>query len=149
MAATERTAFEPNDETSPGRRRNMQAIRRKDTKPELAVRSLLHAARLRYRCDLRMNVGERVVRPDIVFTRRKVAVFVDGCFWHCCPEHGAPPRKNTEYWGPKLQRNRERDTENNAALEAEGWVVIRAWEHTPPAEIADRVLAAVAARTET
>ncbi|PPH29838.1 very short patch repair endonuclease [Rathayibacter sp. AY1F9] len=100
------------------RRRNMQANRRKDTKPELAVRALLHAAGLRYRCDLRLKTGERAVRPDIVFTRRKVAVFVDGCFWHSCPEHGAAPRKNTNYWNPKLARNRGRDAENTAALES-------------------------------
>lgn len=132
---------------SPGRRRNMQAIRRRDTKPELAVRSLLHARGLRYRCDLRLEIGERSVRPDIVFTKRKVAVFIDGCFWHSCPDHGNPPQNNTDYWIPKLQRNRERDIESTAALEAAGWLVVRAWEHTPPAEIAERVQTEVLDRT--
>ena len=129
------------------RRRNMQANRRKDTKPELAVRSLLLAAGLRYRCDLRLRVGRRGVRPDIVFTRRRVAVFIDGCFWHCCPEHGAIPKKNWDYWDPKLARNRQRDAENTAALQSAGWLVIRAWEHTPPEDIAAGVAAVVASRT--
>lgn len=134
-------------QTSAGRRRNMQAIRRRDTKPELAVRSILHAGGLRYRCDLRVKVGARAVRPDIVFTRRRVAVLIDGCFWHACPEHGSAPRNNTEYWNPKLRRNQERDRENTEALEAAGWLVVRAWEHTPPSEIAARVRSAVRART--
>ena len=125
----------------------MQANRRRDTKPELAVRSLLHAAGFRYRCDLRLKIGERAVRPDIVFTRRKVAVFIDGCFWHSCPAHGAAPKRNTSYWDPELQRNRERDAENTAVLENAGWVVVRAWEHTLPAEIALEVQSAVLART--
>lgn len=138
----------PEDAETPEnpRRRNMQANRRKDTKPELAVRSLLHAAGLRYRCDLRLKVGQRGVRPDIVFTRRMVAVFIDGCFWHSCPEHSAPPRKNADYWDPKLARNRQRDAENTAALQSAGWLVIRAWEHTPPEDIAAQVAAVVVAR---
>ena len=130
-----------------GRRRNMQAIRRRDTKPELAVRSLLHARGLRYRCDLRLKIGERSVRPDIVFTRRKVAVFIDGCFWHSCPEHSKPPKNNTGYWHPKLQRNHERDVENTAVLEGAGWIVVRAWEHIPASEIAQQVQSAIASRT--
>lgn len=125
----------------------MQANRRKDTKPELAVRTLLHAAGLRYRCDLRLTIGERSVRPDIVFTRRRVAVFIDGCFWHSCPLHGAAPRKNSSYWDPKLARNRERDAANNESLKAAGWIVVRAWEHTPPEEVASEVAEAVARRT--
>lgn len=135
------------DPTTSGRRRNMQAIRRRDTKPELAVRSVLHAGGLRYRCDLRISLGQRTVRPDIVFTRRKVAVFIDGCFWHSCPEHGARPKRNVDYWDPKLERNRERDLENTSALEAAGWIVVRAWEHEDPIDIASRVRAAVFSRT--
>src|SRR5688500_71920 len=94
--------------TSP-RRRNMQANRRRDTGPELALRSLLHARGLRYRCDYRLKFDGGAVRPDIVFTRVKVAVFVDGCFWHSCPVHGHSPRQNTQYWAPKLASNRARD----------------------------------------
>lgn len=77
--------------TSPGRSRNMAAIRRSDTKPELAVRSALHRRGHRFRKDLRLDLGATRPRPDIVFTRRKVAVFIDGCFWHACPDHSSPP----------------------------------------------------------
>lgn len=137
------TEYQP----SAGRRRNMQAIRHRDTRPELAVRSILYAAGLRYRCDLRIKVSERAVRPDIVFTRRKVAVFIDGCFWHSCPAHGTRPKHNVEYWSPKLQRNFERDVVNTSVLQKAGWKVIRAWAHEEPIAIADRVRTAVLART--
>ena len=83
----------------------MRAIRRSDTKPELALRRALHGRGYRYRKDLRLDLdGGARVRPDIVFTARRVAVFVDGCFWHCCPEHGSKPAVNTGYWNPKLRR---------------------------------------------
>lgn len=122
----------------------MQANRRRDTKPELALRSALHRAGLRYRCDLRIDLpGGKRVRPDVVFTLRRIAVFVDGCFWHSCPEHGRAPSSNTGYWSPKLARNRERDRENSALLRAAGWTVIRLWEHEEPAEGLRQVLGAV------
>jgi DNA mismatch endonuclease (patch repair protein) len=119
----------------------MAAIRRRDTKPELALRRALHGQGYRYRKDLRLDLdsGARV-RPDIVFTARRVAVFVDGCFWHCCPEHGGQPSVNTGYWSPKLARNVERDRAADAALEAAGWQVVRVWEHVP----LDDAVAAVA-----
>jgi DNA mismatch endonuclease (patch repair protein) len=135
----------PSD-TSPGRRRNMQAIRRRDTGPERALRSALHASGYRYRCDLRIDLAGARVRPDIVFTRRKVAVFVDGCFWHCCPEHGRQPAVNSGYWSPKLQGNRDRDRRNTEALEQAGWVVVRVWEHEPVAEAMGKVIAALSGR---
>lgn len=126
-----------------GRSRNMRANRRANTKPEMALRSALHALGYRYRKDLRLDLPGGVrVRPDIVFTARKVAVFVDGCFWHVCPEHGRQPTTNEWYWTPKLRRNMERDQAANAALEAAGWRVVRLWEHEP-------LLAAVDAVTET
>lgn len=126
------------------RRHNMRANRRRDTMPERALRSALHAAGLRYRCDLRLDLSSgRRVRPDIVFTRAKVAVFVDGCFWHCCPEHGHQPRTNTTYWQPKLARNRWRDQEDVEALEQAGWLVLRVWEHVGVEEAAMLVVAAV------
>ncbi|NVC25129.1 very short patch repair endonuclease [Kocuria salina] len=131
---------------SPGRRRNMQAIRRRDTGPERALRSALHAAGYRYRCDLRIDLSGARVRPDIVFTRRKVAVFVDGCFWHSCPEHGRQPAVNSGYWSPKLQGNRDRDRRNTQALEQAGWVVVRVWEHEPVAEAMGAVTAALSGR---
>lgn len=114
---------------SPGRSRNMQAIRRRDTLPERMLRSSLHAAGFRYRCDLLIKLDTIRVRPDIVFTRRKLAVFVDGCFWHCCPEHGRQPAVNDTYWSPKLQGNVDRDRRNDDALLRAGWAVIRIWEH--------------------
>jgi DNA mismatch endonuclease (patch repair protein) len=83
------------------------------------------------------------VRPDVVFTRARVAVFVDGCFWHCCPVHGNEPQANTGYWLPKLRRNIARDVSVNAALEKNGWTIVRGWEHEGPVAIADRVEAAV------
>lgn len=127
------------------RRRNMQANRRRDTGPELALRSALHAAGLRYRCDLRVDLPDgRRVRPDIVFTRKRIAIFVDGCFWHSCPEHGRMPAANTAYWSPKLERTQERDRDNTHALEAAGWTVIRLWEHQAVAEGLRLVLSSVA-----
>lgn len=122
----------------------MQAIRRVDTKPEIEVRSALHRRGLRFRKDLRLEVDGVFVRPDIVFTRRRVAVFVDGCFWHSCPEHGRPPTVNQTYWAPKLQRTVERDLRATAALEQAGWRVLRVWEH----ELLPSVIAAVVEAVE-
>ncbi|GAA0562153.1 very short patch repair endonuclease [Paractinoplanes ferrugineus] len=124
---------------NPGRSRNMQANRRSNTKPELALRTALHRLGYRYRKDLLLKLPDARVRPDIVFTRRKVAVFVDGCFWHVCPEHGRQPTTNEWYWAPKLRRNMERDGLANKALGEAGWKVIRIWEHEP----LDGALAAV------
>ncbi len=110
----------------------MRAIRRANTKPELALRRALHRRGYRFRKDLRLDLaGGTRVRPDIAFTARRVAVFVDGCFWHACPEHGGKPSVNQAYWGPKLQRNVERDRAADAALAAAGWRVVRVWEHVP------------------
>lgn len=127
---------------SAGRSANMRANRRADTKPEMALRRALHSQGLRYRKDYRLDLapGARV-RPDIAFTARRVAVFVDGCFWHVCPQHGTQPAANTWYWQPKLLRNVERDRAADAALTAAGWEVVRIWEHEP-------VAAAVAAVTD-
>ena len=127
-----------------GRRRNMQANRRRDTKPELALRSALHREGYRYRCDLRIDLPAGRVRPDVVFTRQKVAVFVDGCFWHCCPVHGAQPKVNQSYWSPKLGANVERDRRNTSALETEGWRVVRIWEHVPVEEALHKVRSVLA-----
>lgn len=107
----------------------MAAIRRTDTKQEVELRRLLHARGLRFRKDLRLDLPGGRVRPDIVFTKRKLAVFVDSCFWHVCPEHGREPTSNEWYWTPKLRRNVERDRENDTALTEAGWHVVRIWEH--------------------
>lgn len=114
---------------------------RRDTGPELALRSELHRRGLRFRKDLPLRLPGRVVRPDVVFTLARLAVFVDGCFWHACPIHGNQPRANTDYWQPKLERNVARDHAVDEALTAAGWQVLRAWEHEPAPEIADRVAA--------
>jgi DNA mismatch endonuclease, patch repair protein len=116
---------------------------RRDTRPEVALRSELHRCGLRFRKDLPLRVPGRVVRPDVTFTRARLAVFVDGCFWHACPIHGNQPRANTEYWEPKLARNVARDRAVDAALATAGWRVLRAWEHEPPRDIAERVKAAL------
>ncbi|MFC4374895.1 very short patch repair endonuclease [Nocardia halotolerans] len=107
----------------------MRANRRADTKPEVELRRALHRLGYRYRKDYRLDLGTAKVRPDIVFTARKVAVFVDGCFWHACPEHGRRPTVNEWYWEPKLRRTIERDRNGDALLSAAGWRVIRIWEH--------------------
>ncbi|GAA4361934.1 very short patch repair endonuclease [Angustibacter luteus] len=129
---------------NPGRRRNMQANTRRDTKPELRLRSELYRRGLRFRVCHRPLASARYT-ADVVFTRARVAVFVDGCYWHGCPEHYKEPRTNTGYWAPKIARNRERDALVDGLLLLEGWTVIRVWEHEPVEDIADRVEAAVRA----
>lgn len=110
----------------------MRGNRRRDTKPERLVRSVLHRAGYRFYKDRRLHVGERYCRPDIVFPGSKLAVFIDGCFWHNCPLHGRRPGRNVDYWQWKIGRNVQRDAENNAALSSAGWHVLRIWEHTDP-----------------
>lgn len=124
---------------SEGRSRNMQAIRRTDTKPEIELRQRLNALGLRFRKDHRLDLPGGRVRPDVVFTRRKLAVFVDSCFWHVCPAHGRPPTSNEWYWTPKLRRNVERDREHDRLLRDAGWAVLRIWEHEDLNEAASRV----------
>jgi DNA mismatch endonuclease (patch repair protein) len=116
---------------------------RRDTAPEVALRSELHRRGLRFRKDVPLRAPGRVVRPDVAFPPARLAVFVDGCFWHCCPVHGNQPRANTEYWRPKLDRNVARDRAVDEALAVTGWQVLRAWEHEPTVEVADRVEAAL------
>lgn len=115
------------------------ANKRTGTKPEVRLRSALHRAGLRFRKDLLVRAAGLRTHPDVVFTRQRVAVFVDGCFWHGCPEHQHAPKSNRDYWVPKLRRNQERDREVDAALAADGWVVVRAWEHEPVDAVASRV----------
>jgi DNA mismatch endonuclease (patch repair protein) len=122
-----------------GTTRIMRANRRVDTGPESAVRSWLHRAGYRFRKDVTLRVGSRLTRPDIVFPRLKLAVFIDGCFWHGCPRHGTTPRHNAWYWTSKLDRNRARDVSRTADLRRAGWVVRRYWEHEPAHEVAQRV----------
>lgn len=116
-----------------------KANKRVDTKAEVRLRSALHAMGLRFRKDMLVRAGTVRTHPDIVFTRARVAVFVDGCFWHRCPEHGTIPKSNPNYWIPKLDANVARDQRVTAALEAEGWTVLRIWEHEPVATVLPRV----------
>jgi DNA mismatch endonuclease (patch repair protein) len=133
--------------SSPGRSANMRANRRTDTKPELALRRALHRRGYRFRKDYRLDLdGGRRVRPDIAFTARRVAVFVDGCFWHACPEHGSKPRANDWYWTPKLTRNVERDRVADETLASAGWQVVRIWEHESLEQAVAAVIAVVGAR---
>jgi DNA mismatch endonuclease, patch repair protein len=133
--------------SSPGRSANMRANRRTDTKPELALRRALHKRGYRFRKDYRLDLdGGRRVRPDIAFTARRVAVFVDGCFWHACPEHGSKPRANDWYWTPKLARNVERDRVADETLASAGWQVVRIWEHESLEQALAAVIAVVGAR---
>ncbi|MFF0106886.1 very short patch repair endonuclease [Streptomyces hirsutus] len=114
----------------------------KDTGAELAVRRLLHAAGLRYRVEYPVP-GMPRRRLDVAFPRAKVAVLIDGCFWHGCPEHATQPKANAEWWRSKLDRNMARDRETTEHLLAAGWTVLRFWEHTPAEEIAATVRATV------
>jgi DNA mismatch endonuclease (patch repair protein) len=118
--------------------RQMSRMPRRDTQPELALRRELHRRGLRYRVAPSGLPG----RPDIVFGRAKVAVFVDGCFWHRCPEHAVAPKNNAAWWSQKLDRNVQRDREKDVALVDLGWTVLHIWEHESPVGSADRVEAA-------
>jgi DNA mismatch endonuclease (patch repair protein) len=117
----------------------MRAIRRRDSGAERALRSKLHAMGLRFRVDYPIPIHGRKPRADIVFTRRRLAVFVDGCFWHGCPIHGGRPKRNSIYWDAKIARNRERDAEQSARLAASGWTVVRVWEHEDPTIAAQHI----------
>ncbi|WP_255354065.1 very short patch repair endonuclease [Aeromicrobium sp. Leaf291] len=116
----------------------MSNLARTDTAPELALRRELHRRGLRYRVQFHVP-GNRRRRMDVAFTRAKVAVFVDGCYWHGCPEHGTRPRTNREWWDWKIQRNRDRDADTNRLLDEQGWTVVRVWEHEDPATAANRI----------
>src|SRR5207244_7961450 len=103
--------------SSANARATMRANRPADTQPERLLRSELHRRGLRFRKNMLLKVGGVRARPDVLFTRMRVAVFVDGCFWHDCPDHGTSPKANSEYWAAKLAVNKERDRRTTAALE--------------------------------
>ncbi|WP_371792064.1 very short patch repair endonuclease [Streptomyces sp. NBC_01471] len=131
--------------SSAARRRNMQAIRSRDTKPEQLVRRLVHANGLRYRVAARPLPDLRRT-ADLVFRPAKVAVFIDGCYWHGCPEHYQAPRTNPGYWSEKVAGNMARDRDTDLRLNQAGWTVLRFWEHEPPEECAGTVSRVVADR---
>ena len=126
--------------------RAVMRANRSESSSERALRSALHARGLRFRKHVEPLPDVRC-RPDVVFTRARVAVFVDGCFWHRCPDHFRPGRRNAEWWEAKLQRNVTRDREQDRALTAAGWTVVRVWEHEEIAAAADRVAAVVRTAT--
>lgn len=119
--------------------RVMRGNRRSDTRLEVRVRSQLHRRGLRFRKQLLITAGEVRVRVDVAFPRQRLAVFLDGCFWHRCPEHGNSPKSNSDYWSTKLDRSVERDQRVLVALDAAGWRVLRIWEHVPTSFAADQV----------
>lgn len=123
----------------------MARTRGRDTAPERALRSLLHRRGFRFRVDYPPLKGFRR-RADVVFTRQRVAVFVDGCFWHACPQHATWPRANADFWRRKIETNRARDRDTDKRLADSGWIVVRIWEHEDPSEAAERVAQVVHAR---
>lgn len=133
--------------SSAGNRKSMQANKGRDTKPEIAVRSLLHAAGHRYRVN-RRPLPELRRTADIVFGPTKIAVFIDGCYWHGCPEHGQRPKTNAAFWAQKIDGNMLRDRETDKLLAEAGWLVLRFWEHEKPASCVERISEAVARQRE-
>lgn len=131
--------------SSDAARKTMQGNRGRDTRAELAVRRLVHAAGLRYRVNARPEPDLRRT-ADLLFTRVRVAVFIDGCYWHGCPEHFSVPATNLDYWSTKISQNQARDLETTALLAAHGWLVLRFWEHEPPTTVAERIAELVQAR---
>lgn len=123
----------------------MQSNKGRDTKPEMALRSAVHGLGLRYRVGVR-PIKELRRTADLVFVREKVAVFLDGCFWHGCPQHHTVSATNSQFWRDKVAGNRTRDQDTDARLRAAGWQSIRIWEHENPAEAARKVRDVVEAR---
>lgn len=123
----------------------MQQQVRRDTRPEVRLRSILARQGFRFRKHVRAIPGLRR-EVDILFRSRKVAVFVDGCFWHGCPEHARPSKSNADWWAVKIERNRARDRETDDVFESAGWVIVRVWEHENPENAARRIGAVLANR---
>jgi DNA mismatch endonuclease (patch repair protein) len=119
------------DTLTPEQRRFcMQRIKGRNTSPEVSLRSAL------WRLGLRFRIGHRLVgTPDIVFPAARLAVFVDGCFWHGCKRHSHVPKSNVEYWARKFHRNKKRDARVNRKLKRQGWRVLRVWEHDVTSEL--------------
>ena len=133
------------DSSSAAASNRMKRVRQKGTAKELALRSALHRLGLRFRVQV-APLKEFKRHADIVFTRERVAIFVDGCFWHVCPLHRTVPKANAEWWNAKLEANVRRDEETNAQLRAAGWTVLRFWEHEDFARAAEQIEQIVRAR---
>jgi len=123
--------------------KRMKAARPRDTAPEKALRSALHRKGLRFRVD-KKPIRDLNRKADIVFRSARVAVFVDGCFWHGCPIHGTQAKANAEFWSRKIKQNQERDTDTTRQLKAAGWRVIRVWEHEDPETASKKIYDTVA-----
>jgi len=121
--------------SSPEASRRMAKIRQKGTDAEVALRRQLYRIGLRYRIDYEVLKKPRRV-ADIAFPGRKIAIFVDGCFWHGCPEHASWPKRNAEFWRQKIETNQLRDTDTNERLRSLGWTVLRFWSHESPTDAA-------------
>lgn len=118
--------------------RRMRNTRQRDTPMEISVRTLLQEHHLRFEVD-RSIAGVTRARPDVLFPAERVAVFLDGCFWHSCPEHGTTPHANRQWWIEKLAANVERDRRHDQELTAAGWLVLRFWEHEAPEFVAEEI----------
>jgi len=140
MAASARAA-----PSSPEASRRMQRVRQRNTSAESALRRELHALGLRYRVQVPVLIKPRRV-ADVTFVGPRVAVFVDGCFWHGCPTHATWPKKNAEFWRAKIVANQERDRDTDSRLRAGGWEVVRVWAHEQPRDAASRIARLVRAR---
>lgn len=132
--------------SSEAARKRMEAARQRDTAPEMALRSALHRMGLRFRVETR-PLPELPRRADVVFRSARVAIFVDGCFWHGCPTHGTWPKAHADFWRAKIEENRRRDADTNRRLEEAGWLVIRVWEHEAPNEAAKAISQVLGSRS--
>lgn len=124
--------------SSPEVSRRFRRTRQTGTSAEMAIRRELHRRGFRYRVGYKVSSKPRRV-ADIVFTRYRLAIFIDGCFWHGCPTHGTWPKNNAAFWRDKIEANRQRDYDTNRRLAVAGWHVLRVWEHEAPVEAADRI----------
>jgi DNA mismatch endonuclease (patch repair protein) len=129
--------------SSPEASRRMAKVRQKGTNAEVALRQEMYRIGLRYRIDYEVLIKPRRV-ADAAFPGRKIAIFVDGCFWHGCPEHATWPKRNAEFWRQKIEANRQRDTDTNERLRSLGWTVLRFWSHESPTDAAKTVAHMVA-----
>lgn len=133
--------------STPEARRRMQRVRQKNTSAESALRRELHARGIRYRIHVPVLTKPRRV-ADVAFSGLRVAVFVDGCFWHGCPLHATWPKENAEFWRAKILANQARDRDTDERLRAEGWKVVRVWAHEEPKVAAARIAHVVERRRE-
>jgi DNA mismatch endonuclease (patch repair protein) len=124
--------------SSPETSRRMAKVRQKGTGAEIALRRELYRRGMRYRVDFEVLKKPRRV-ADIAFPGLRIAIFVDGCFWHGCPEHATWPKQNAEFWSQKIEANRHRDADTNERLRSMGWTVLRFWEHEPAPSAADAI----------